>query len=104
MSPAGGRAILARGCRWSVRGPLLKFAEWRSSMKTVVIVAPHFLPSFLASVHRARLLAYHLPEFGWKPIILTTDPKYYECQLDWELLDLLPEDLEIVKVKAFPTK
>jgi len=73
-------------------------------MKTVLIVAPHFLPSFLASVHRARLLAYHLPEFGWKPIILTTDPKYYECQLDWELLDLLPEDLEIVKVKAFPTK
>ena len=73
-------------------------------MKTVVLVAPHFLPSFLASVHRARLLAYHLPEFGWKPIILTTDPSYYECQLDWELLDLLPEDLEIVRVKAFPTK
>jgi hypothetical protein len=73
-------------------------------MKTVVLVAPHFLPSFLASVHRARLLAYHLPEFGWKPIILTTDPSYYECQLDWELLDLLPDDLEIVKVKAFPTK
>jgi hypothetical protein len=73
-------------------------------MKTVVLVAPHFFPSFLPSVHRARLLAYHLPEFGWKPIILTTDPDYYECQLDAELLDLLPEDLEIIKVKAFPTK
>ncbi len=73
-------------------------------MKTVVLVAPHFLPSFLPSVHRARLLAYHLPEFGWKPIILTTDPEYYECQLDWELLDLLPEDLEIIKVKAFRTE
>ena len=73
-------------------------------MKTVVLVAPHFLPSFLAAVHRARLFAYHLPEFGWKPIILTTDPKYYECQLDEELLDLLPGDLEIVKAKAFPTK
>ena len=73
-------------------------------MKTVVIVAPHFLPSFLASVHRARMFGYHLPEFGWKPIILTTDPSYYECQLDWELLDLLPEDLEIIKTKAFPTK
>ena len=73
-------------------------------MKTVVIVSPHFFPSFLASVHRARLLAYHLPEFGWKPIILTTDSKYYECQLDLELLELLPDDLEIIKVKAFPTK
>lgn len=73
-------------------------------MKTVVIVAPHFLPSFLAAVHRARLLSYHLPEFGWKPIILTTDPVHYECQLDNELLDLLPEDLEIIKVGAFPIK
>src|SRR5882724_4996098 len=73
-------------------------------MKTVVIVAPHFVPSFLASVHRARLWAYHLPEFGWEPIILTTDPSYYECQVDWDLLDLLPEGLRVVKVKAFPTK
>jgi hypothetical protein len=73
-------------------------------LRTVVLVAPHFLPSFLPSVHRARLLAYHLPEFGWKPIILTTDPKYYECQLDYELLDLLPEGLEIIHARAFPTK
>src|SRR5215470_13125556 len=73
-------------------------------MKTVVLVAPHFVPSFLAGVHRARLLAYDLPEFGWWPIILTTDPAYYECQVDWELLDLLPDDLEVVKAKAFPIK
>jgi hypothetical protein len=73
-------------------------------VKTVVLVASHFLPSFLPSVHRARLLAYHLPEFGWKPIILTTDPKHYECQLDNELLDLLPEGLEVIRVGAFPTK
>jgi hypothetical protein len=73
-------------------------------MKTVIIVAPHFLPSFLAAVHRARLLAYHLPEFGWKPIILTTDPVHYECQLDKELVDLLPEDLEVIKAGAFPIK
>jgi hypothetical protein len=73
-------------------------------VKTVVILAPHFVPSFLPSVHRARLLAYHLPEFGWKPVILTTDPAYYECQLDHELLGLLPDDLEIVKAKAFSTK
>jgi hypothetical protein len=73
-------------------------------MKTVVLVSPHFFPSFLPSVHRARLFAYHLPEFGWKPIILTTDPSYYECQVDSELLDLLPEDLEIIKARAFPTR
>jgi hypothetical protein len=53
-------------------------------MKTVVLVAPHFVPSFLASVHRARLWSYHLPEFGWRPIILTTHERHYECQIDKE--------------------
>jgi hypothetical protein len=73
-------------------------------MKTVVIVSPHFVPSFLAGVHRARLLAYHLPEFAWKPIILTTDPRYYECPIDPGLCELLPADLEVVAARAFPTK
>jgi len=73
-------------------------------MKTVVLIAPHFFPSFLPSVHRARLWAYHLPEFGWKPIIVTTDPKFYECQTDNELLDLLPQDLRVIRTCALPTK
>jgi len=73
-------------------------------MKTVVLIAPHFFPSFQASVHRARLWAYHLHEFGWRPVIVTTDPKYYECQVDDELLSLLPDDLRVVRVRALPTK
>ncbi len=31
------------------------------------------------------------------------DPKYYQCQIDLELMELLPEDLEIVNARAFPT-
>jgi len=73
-------------------------------VKTVVLVAPHFVPSFLPSVHRSRLWSYYLPEFGWKPIILTTDERYYECQIAPEMLDLLPNDLEIIRVAAIPTK
>jgi hypothetical protein len=73
-------------------------------MKTVVIVAPHFFPSFLAAVHRARLWAYHLPEFGWEPIIVTTDPRYYECQVDEELNALLPPELTVIRTKAIPTR
>ena len=73
-------------------------------MKTVVIVAPHFLPGFLPSVHRSRLWTYHLEEFGWKPIILTTDSKYYECQTAPELLSLLPPALEVIRAKALPTR
>jgi hypothetical protein len=73
-------------------------------MKTVVIVAPHFLPGFLPSVHRSRLWAYHLQEFGWKPVILATDPQYYECQVLPEMLDLLPPGLEVIRTRALPVK
>ena len=73
-------------------------------MKTVVIVAPHFFPSFLPAVHRARLWAYHLPEFGWRPIIVTTDPRYYECQIDEELNQLVPSDVPVIRTRALPTR
>jgi len=69
-------------------------------MKTVLIVAPHFVPSFLPSVHRARLWSYYLPEFGWKPIILATHERHYECQIDPELFALLPDELEVIRTSA----
>jgi hypothetical protein len=69
-------------------------------MRKILIISAHFPPSNLAAVHRARLFAQHLPEFGWEPIILTVDEKYYEELLDWNLFKLLPEDLEIHKVHA----
>ena len=69
-------------------------------MKKILIISPHFPPSNLTAVHRARLFANHLPAFGWAPIILTVDEKYYEEKLDWELYKLLPPELRIEKVKA----
>lgn len=70
-------------------------------MKKILIIYPHFPPSNLAGVHRPRLFAQHLPAFGWEPVILTVDEKYYEESLDWNLHQLLPKDLRIEKVKAF---
>lgn len=70
-------------------------------MKKILIVYPHFPPSNLAGVHRPRLFAQHLPEFGWEPVVLTVDEKYYEETQDWNLVKLLPHDLRIEKVKAF---
>src|SRR5215467_2030909 len=73
-------------------------------MKTLALVSPHFPPSNLAGVHRARLWAQHLHEFGWQPIIVTTHWKYYEETLDWELCELVAPDLEIIRTPALPTK
>jgi hypothetical protein len=74
------------------------------SQRTVVIVAPHFPPSNLAGVHRARLLSQHLHEFGWRPIILAAHWRHYEETLDWGLASLIDPALEIVHTQAFPTK
>ena len=50
--------------------------------KNILIISPHFPPSNLASVHRSRIFAKHLPAFGWSPIILTIHEKFYEEELD----------------------
>jgi hypothetical protein len=73
-------------------------------MRRVALFAAHFPPSNLTSVHRARLWAQYLHEFGWKPVIVTTHWRYYEESLDWELCDLLDPSLEIIRTSAFPTK
>ena len=70
-------------------------------MKKILILNPHFPPSNLAGVHRSRLFAQHLPCFGWEPIILTVDEKYYEEELDFNLQKLLPANLRVEKVNAF---
>jgi len=70
-------------------------------LKKILIISPHFPPSNLAGVHRSRLFAQHLPAFGWEPVILTVDEKYYEEEPDWNLVKLLPKGLRIEKTSAF---
>jgi glycosyltransferase involved in cell wall biosynthesis len=70
-------------------------------LKKILILYPHFPPSNLAGVHRARLFAQHLPTFGWEPVVLTVHENFYEEKLDYNLVKLLPENLRIEKVKAY---
>ena len=69
--------------------------------KKILIITSHYPPSNLAGVHRARLFAQHLLSFGWEPIILTVDEQFYEENLDWNLVKLLPTEQRIEKVNAF---
>ncbi len=73
-------------------------------MKNILIIYPHWPPSNLAGVHRARLIANFLPEFDWHPIILTVHPDYYEEKPDWDMLKTVNQDVEIVHVKAKKVK
>lgn len=69
--------------------------------RKILIISPHFPPSNLAAVHRSRLFSQHLPSFGWEPVILTVNEKYYEEEPDWNLSKLLPPSLRIEKCSAF---
>src|SRR5262245_48271621 len=70
----------------------------------VALVTGHFPPSNLAGVHRSRLWARHLPEFGWEPIVVTAHHDYYEEKLDPMLLELVDPGLRIIRTKAIPVK
>src|SRR3954451_1080732 len=72
--------------------------------KRIAIVAGDFPPSNLAAVHRSRLWAQYLPEFGWEPIIVTTHWNYYEETLDPALLELVDPELRVIRTKAIPIK
>lgn len=68
--------------------------------RRIVIVSPHYPPSTVAGVHRARHLAKHLPTWGWEPIIICVDEIYHTERLDLALANLLPADVKTVKVPA----
>lgn len=73
-------------------------------MNTCLIVSPHFPPSTLAGVHRARHLAKHLPAHGWHPVVVCVDEAFHEERLDPALAALVPRAAEVVKVSAFPAE
>ena len=56
----------------------------------------------MTGVHRGRLFAKFLPQFGWNPIVLTVDDSFYEEKLDDNLRALIPNGQQIVTVNAFP--
>jgi hypothetical protein len=72
--------------------------------RTVALISPHFPPSNLAGVHRARLLSQHLHEFGWRPIVVTAHWRHYEEELDWGLASLVDPATEVVHTAAAPTR
>ncbi|MCC7519987.1 MAG: hypothetical protein IT578_12485 [Verrucomicrobiae bacterium] len=75
-----------------------------SSIRRVWIVAPHFPPSNLASVHRARLLANHLGEHGWEAHVLAARPEFYEERPDPDLLRLVDPSVRVEHVGALASR
>ena len=66
--------------------------------RSVLIVTPFFAPQNHAAVFRAYKLAKYLPQFGWKPIVLTVDTQY-EFNEDNALLTDLPAEVEVIRTR-----
>lgn len=73
-------------------------------MRRCLIVSPHFPPSTVAGVHRARHLAKHLPAHGWEPTVITVDPAQHAEAQDPDLRKLVPPDLRIIEAGALPLR
>ncbi len=69
-------------------------------MQNILIIYPHWPPSNLAGVHRARLIANHLSEFDWHPVVLTVHPDFYEEKQDWDMLKTVSNSIEVHYVNA----
>lgn len=64
-------------------------------MKSVLLIAFHFPPIQGSSgVQRTLRFAEYLPEFGWRPIVLTIDPRAYEATVA-STSNAIPPDLEV---------
>lgn len=70
-------------------------------MPNILLISSHYPPSNLTATHRVRMFAKHLPMFGWNPIVLTIDEKYYEEKSDLELNQLIPKNQRVERVDAF---
>lgn len=70
-------------------------------LKKVLVIAYYFPPMGLSGVQRALKFVKHLPEFGWKPIVLTIAPTAYYAY-DETLLDEL--DMRVVEVHRTETR
>ena len=68
------------------------------------MISPHFPPDTSAATHRVRLLAPHLPAYGWEPTVLTVEPAAYHGRIDPDIERLVPSDLRIVRAPASPVR
>lgn len=69
-------------------------------MKKLLIIYPNWIPSNAVGVQRVRLIVNYLHHFGWEPIILTVDSKYYEEETTLDLTKIVNPNVKVEYVEA----
>lgn len=74
-----------------------------AAVRRVLLIAYHFPPLAGSSgIQRTLRFAQQLPEFGWEPVVLTTQPLAYERTAD-DLLQELPQNLRVERAFCLDT-
>lgn len=73
-------------------------------MKRLLIISPHFPPANTADMQRVRMSLPYFTDYGWEAEVLTVDEKYDDVVKDELLLESIPSDIKIHKVKALSKK
>lgn len=69
-------------------------------MQQLLIVSPHFPPSNTADMQRVRMLLPYFRENGWQVEVLAVQPEQVSSPVDNWLVEGLPEDVPVHRVKA----
>jgi hypothetical protein len=70
-------------------------------LKKVLIISPYFPPSNAADMQRVRMSLPYFKEFGWDAEVVTINEKYADLVKDNLLLQTIPKEIPVYKVKAF---
>ena len=73
-------------------------------MKKLLIISPYFPPTNAADMQRVRISLPFFNSYGWHAEIVTVDEKYADMVRDELLLESVPPNIKIHKVKAFNKK
>ncbi|QKJ30449.1 hypothetical protein HQ865_12005 [Mucilaginibacter mali] len=68
--------------------------------KKVLIISPYFPPVNAADMQRVRMSLPYFKDFGWDAEVVTVDESYVDMVKDNLLLQSIPKDIRIHKVKA----
>jgi len=69
-------------------------------LKRVLIISPYFPPTNAADMQRVRMSLPYFQLHGWEPEVVTVDDKYSDMVKDDLLLQSIPADITIHKIKA----
>lgn len=73
-------------------------------MKKLLIISPHFPPVNAADMHRVRQCLPYLRECGWEAVVFAVAPEEVEGGRDELLMETLPADVEVHRVRALPAR